>query len=75
MKIEVELKSVYGNETIYPRCDMASQFSRIARTTTLPRRVLESILVLGYSIDVYWRGVKIDTITVANVSTSLAKVA
>lgn len=52
MKITVKLKSVYGKEKIYPVCEGAKVFAKIAGTTTLTRDTIEYIKELGYSIEV-----------------------
>lgn len=52
MGITVRIKSVYGLETVYPVCDKAKLFARIAGTTTLTRNTLRDVKALGYSIEV-----------------------
>jgi hypothetical protein len=52
MKITVKLKAVYGKETIYPVCEGAKIFAKIAGTTTLTKSTIEHIKELGYSIEV-----------------------
>ena len=52
------MKSHYGNSVIYPACDNAETFAKIAGTKTLTRDSLELIESLGYTIDTYtpdWR--------------------
>jgi hypothetical protein len=51
-KIIVEVKSVYGNEAIYPVCDDAKLFASLAGTKTLTRPALEIIKKLGYAVEV-----------------------
>ena len=34
MKIEVEVKNVYGNETIYPVCPLAHKFANLLQQRT-----------------------------------------
>jgi hypothetical protein len=56
--ILIEMKSHYGNSVIYPACDNAETFAKIAGTKTLTRDSLELIESLGYTIDTYtpdWR--------------------
>ena len=48
--ITVEVRSVYGRDTIYPADDAARAFARIAGTTTLTVPVLKEIIGLGYEI-------------------------
>jgi hypothetical protein len=50
MQIQIEIRSVYGNETIYPACDKARAFASIAGTKTLTRRALQDIQALGFEI-------------------------
>ena len=52
MAIKVRIKNVYGNELIYPVCEYAKTFARIANTKTLAHRDIESIRALGFSIHV-----------------------
>ena len=49
--IQVQVKSVYGEEKVYPVCDAAKTFAKIAGTKTLTREVLAHISNLGYGID------------------------
>jgi hypothetical protein len=50
MKITVTLKSVFGNEAIYPADEHARIFCRIAGTKTLTPETLRLIRSLGYEI-------------------------
>ena len=50
LQITVEVRSVYGRDTIYPVCDAAAAFAAIAGTTTLTVPVLKQIIKLGYEI-------------------------
>lgn len=50
--IVVEIKNVYGNDTVYPICDAAKTFARIAGTRTLTLATIALIKELGYSIEV-----------------------
>lgn len=50
MQITVEIKTVFGNEVIYPVDDAAKQFAAIACTKTLTRQVIEQIKKLGYTV-------------------------
>ena len=52
MTITVEIKNVFGNETIYPVCPVAKGFAAIAGTKTLTRHALGLIKGLGYAITV-----------------------
>ena len=52
MTITVQIKTVYGNEAIYPICDKAKQFAALVGTKTLTRDAIAKIKTLGYSIEV-----------------------
>ena len=52
MTITVQIKTVYGNEAIYPICDKAKQFAALIGTKTLTRRAICQIEMLGYLIEV-----------------------
>jgi hypothetical protein len=51
MKIQIEMKEVYGETKVYPMCEKAKLFARIAGTKTLTRPVLEDIERLGYQLE------------------------
>ena len=48
--ITVEVRSVYGRDTIYPVDAAAKAFADIAGTTTLTVPVLKQIIGLGYEV-------------------------
>lgn len=50
--ITVEVRSVYGRDTIYPADAAARAFAAIAGTTTLTVPVLKQIIGLGYEVRV-----------------------
>ena len=52
MKIDVEIKKVYGNSLIYPVCDKAVLFARLARTSTLTPQAIDVIKRIGFTINV-----------------------
>jgi len=52
MEIIVEIKSVYGNRSIYPVCAKSKILADLAGTKTFTNRALDSIKALGYSIQV-----------------------
>ncbi len=52
MKIQVTVRDVYGLRTIYPACDIAKLFARLAGTKTLTTHALETIKALGYTVEV-----------------------
>ena len=51
-KVIVEVKSVYGNDLIYPVSKNAKLFAKIAGTKTLSPYVISTIKGLGYFIEV-----------------------
>ena len=52
MNIIIQIKNVYGNETVYPICERAKLFARIAGTCTLTSATLRDVKALGYGIQV-----------------------
>jgi len=52
MKITVSLRSVYGNETIYPACPTSAFFCRLAGTKTITAEMMRLIRAQGYEIEV-----------------------
>ena len=52
MKIIIQIKSVYGRDTVYPICEKAKLFASIAGTTTLTHSTLCYVERLGYTIEV-----------------------
>jgi hypothetical protein len=50
MTIQVQVKNVYGNEMIYPICEQAKLFAKLANTKTLTRQSIELIKALGYAV-------------------------
>ena len=56
--IVVTVRHVYGERKVYPHCDKAKHFARIANAKTLTPRVLAHIENLGYRVvteSVDWR--------------------
>jgi len=51
MVAEVEVRSVYGNEMIYPANFAAERFAAIAGKKTLSRADLANIKALGFSVE------------------------
>lgn len=51
MKIQLEIREVYGCPMIYPVCDRAKKFAQIAKTKTLSLDVLKHIQTLGFEFD------------------------
>lgn len=52
MNITVEIKNVYGNQSVYPACDTSRLLAQLAGTKTFTRHALDTIKRLGYSITV-----------------------
>ena len=52
MQITIEIKTIYGKQTIYPVCDNAKIFSALAGTTTLTPAAIKQIKALGYVVNV-----------------------
>lgn len=50
--IHVKMTSVYGKQTFYPICDKAILFAQIAGTKTLTASALNTIIKLGYKLEV-----------------------
>lgn len=53
MFITVQIKNVYGNETVYPVCEKAKLFANMLGTKTLTLHALQKIEALGYEIRQY----------------------
>lgn len=52
MKILVEIKTVYGNEMIYPVCEQAIKFAKLTGKKTLSRSDIATIKDLGFEVEV-----------------------
>ena len=50
MEIIVKVKNVYGQEKVYPICEKAKTFARIAGTKTLTTETIGLIKSLGYTL-------------------------
>ena len=50
MQVTIEIKNIYGNETIYPVCDKALTFAKMLGQKTLTRKDLASIKALGFEL-------------------------
>lgn len=50
--ITVEVRNVYGRETIYPVCADGKVFARMVKQSTLTRQDIEMIRQLGYNVEV-----------------------
>lgn len=52
MKIQVQIKNVYGNETIYPICATSKLLAALAKQKTFTNREINLLKDLGYVIEV-----------------------
>ena len=52
LTIKVKIKTVYGEERIYPVCDKAKAFASIAGTKTLTQQTINQVKALGYEIEI-----------------------
>ena len=52
MQIKVKIKNVYGSDKVYPVCEKALTFARIAGAKTLTDLTIKHIKALGYTISV-----------------------
>lgn len=52
MFITVSIKTVYGNDVIYPACEKSEAFASIAGTRTLTPQVIKQVKALGYEVRV-----------------------
>lgn len=52
MKIQIEIRNIYGNETVYPVCKHAKFLAAMAGLKTLTREKLRLIAANGYEIEV-----------------------
>ena len=52
MQITVQIRQVYGAETIYPACKTSAFFCALARTKTITAEMLRMIRAQGYEIAV-----------------------
>jgi hypothetical protein len=50
MKIQIEVKNVYGNKVVYPICETAKKFAELTQTKQLTHKALCIIEALGYEI-------------------------
>ena len=52
MNITVKVRNNYGKKVIYPVCQSAKSFARIAGTASLTRDAIDRIRELGYDVQV-----------------------
>lgn len=48
--IMIEVRNVYGNETIYPACEVSTKFAHMLGQKTLTRKNLKDIAAIGFDI-------------------------
>lgn len=51
MHITVEIKSVYGNDIVYPACTKSLLLAQLTGNKTLTQSALNTIEKLGYTIN------------------------
>ena len=51
MKIQVEVRNVFGNRLIYPVCENAKKFANLTGKKTLSIDALKLIESLGYMVE------------------------
>jgi hypothetical protein len=49
--IKVQIKSVFGNDNVYPICETAILFAKLAGTKTLTSHALHTIKEAGYTVE------------------------
>lgn len=52
MNIQVQVKTIYGNKTIYPICEKAKIFASMVGQKTLTMQDVDHIKKLGYTVEV-----------------------
>ena len=52
MELHVTIKSVYGNEAVYPTCTKSKLLSQIAGTKTMTPHTIKLAKLLGYTFHV-----------------------
>lgn len=52
MSVQVSIKTIYGNQMIYPLCERAKLFASMVGQKTLTMRDIEHIKKLGFSVQV-----------------------
>lgn len=51
-QITIQVRNVYGNETIYPACPTSAFFCGLAGTKTITAEMMRMIIAQGYEITV-----------------------
>jgi hypothetical protein len=52
MNITVEIKSVYGEDKVYPACENSRRFAEIAGTKTLTPHTIRQIKAMGIAVGI-----------------------
>ena len=52
MEIKLYKKNVYGNELLYPACDIAKKFAILLGVKTFTTRTIVNIKSLGYKVTI-----------------------
>ena len=52
MTIQVSIRTIFGNEKIYPICDKAKVFAKIVKQKTLTKEDIQKIKMLGVKVEV-----------------------
>lgn len=50
--IKVQVRELYGSLVVYPACERAQLFARIAGTKTLTTETLRTIEAIGFTIEI-----------------------
>lgn len=50
--ITVQIRQIYGNETVYPACPQSAFFCALARTKTITPDMMRLIMAQGYAVAV-----------------------
>lgn len=59
MSIQVSIKNVYGNETIYPMCEKSKAFARMLGQKTLTFSDIQHIKEIGFEVQIVQPEIKI----------------
>lgn len=52
MKLQVEIKTVYGKDLIYPVCEKSKQLAKLLKTTTLTAEAVNVAKLLNVEFEV-----------------------
>ena len=51
MTLQIQFRSVYGNDLVYPVCDQAKLFAKLLNVKTFNHHQIETIKQLGYGFE------------------------